>query len=84
MTEVFPVVAGVLLGIAAQRIASMRWRMAVIAAASVLIGWVASAVSGELAESWLFILVDTAQVLVVALLTGVAVRMWRRRGARVS
>ena len=40
----------------------------------------ASWISGELAVSWLYVLIDTAQVLVAALL----VRAWRRRSWRLS
>ncbi len=79
MNEVFPVVAGAVIGVLALRIAAFRLRLLVIAVASVVVGVIASAVSGELAESPLFILVDTAQVLIVALLAGAAVALWQRR-----
>lgn len=79
MREVFPVTAGVVLGVAALRITSLRLRMLVVALASVIVGVIASAVSGELAESPAFVLVDTAQVLIVALLVIAAVTLWQRR-----
>ena len=46
------------------------------------LGVVASWISGELAVSWLYILVDTAQVGVAALLSRVLVRLWLRRRAQ--
>jgi len=79
MHEVFPVAAGAVLGVAALRIADVRWRFLVLVLASIAVGAIASAVSGELRESWAFVLVDAAQVLLVALLTGAAVTGWQRR-----
>lgn len=79
MHEVFPVTAGAVLGVAALRITSLRLRLLVVALASVVVGVIASAVSGELAESPAFILVDTVQVLVVALLVIAVVTLWQRR-----
>jgi MYXO-CTERM domain-containing protein len=81
MQELFPVLAGALVGVAALSIAARRWRVVAIVAASAVIGLVASAVSGELAANWAFLLVDTAQVLVAALLMLAAATLWQRRRA---
>lgn len=69
MHEIFPVVAGVLVGVIAMRIASLQVRAIVIALLSVLFGVAASAVSGELALSWEFVLVDIPLVAISALAT---------------
>jgi predicted transporter len=82
MDEVFPVLAGVVLGLATFTLRRPWLRAAVIGILGVALGAVASWISGELAVSRLYVLVDTAQVIVAALLTGVLVRMWLRRRAR--
>ena len=69
MHEIFPVVAGVLVGFIAMRVASMKVRAVVIAVLSVLFGVAASAVSGELTITWEFILVDIPLVAISALAT---------------
>jgi len=84
MDEVFQVLAGVVRGLLLHGISSLSRRGAIAGAASVAIGALASWISGELAVSWLYVLIDTAQVLVSALLTSVLVRAWRRRTWRVS
>jgi hypothetical protein len=84
MDEVFPVLAGIVLGLLVRGIASLSLRGAIVGVASVAIGALASWLSGELAVSWLYVLIDIAQVLVAALLTAVLVRAWRRRSWRPS
>jgi hypothetical protein len=64
MEEVFPVGSGVVLGLAIAYLVPGRLRAWVLAGASVLIGVTASWVSGELAVSWVYLLIDIAQVLV--------------------
>ncbi len=63
MYEVFPMLAGIAVAILAQRVSGLRMRLAVLVGLSVVVGLVASAISGELALSWGFVLVDTALVL---------------------
>ena len=85
MDEVFPVLAGVVLGLATFTLRWMWLRVVVVGILGVALGVVASWISGELAVSWLYVLVDAAQVIVAALLTGALVRMWlRRRGPAAS
>jgi predicted transporter len=82
MDEVFPVLAGIALGFATFTLRSAWLRGAVIGVLGVAIGAVASWISGELAVSWFYVLVDAGQVIVAAFLTGVLVRLWLRRRAR--
>ena len=82
MDEVFPVLAGLALGLATFTLRRMWLRVAVVGIVGVGVGAVASGISGELAVSRLYVLVDAAQVIVAAMLTGVLVRMWLRRRAR--
>jgi hypothetical protein len=62
MQEVFPVVAGVIVALGCRRLRPTRMRRALLAAAAVVLGVLASALSGELVESWAFVLIDVAQV----------------------
>ena len=82
MAEVFPVLAGIVLGLAPFTLRWMWLRVVVVGILAAALGVVASWISGELAVSWLYVLVDAAQVIVAALLTGALVRMWLRRRAR--
>lgn len=82
MDEVFPVLAGIALGLATFTLRRMWLRVAVVGILGLALGAVASWISGELAVSRLYVLVDAAQVIVAAMLTGVLVRMWLRRRAR--
>jgi hypothetical protein len=80
MQEVFPVVAGVIVALGCRRLLPVRLRRAVLAVAAVVLGVMASALSGELAESWAFVLVDVAQVvLAIAVVTVVLDRRIARR-----
>ncbi len=81
MDEVFPVLAGVALGLAFHHIASGGLRIALLLVLSLAFGVVASWISGELAISWVYILIDAAQVLIAAVLTAALVLAWRRRAA---
>jgi predicted transporter len=82
MDEVFPVLAGIALGLGTFTLRRVWLRVAAIGILGVALGAAASWISGELAVSWLYVLVDAAQVIVAALLTGALVRMWLRRRAR--
>ena len=84
MNEVFPVVAGALVGVSVARLVAGRLRWLVLVALSLGIGVVASAISGELELSWGFVPVDTAQALVVAVLASAASAAWQRRSLRAG
>ena len=80
MDEVFPVLAGVIVGLVIPTVvssSSVRW--IVLVALSVVLGAVASWISGELAISVAYVLIDIAQVLGAAIATMVLVGVWRRR-----
>jgi hypothetical protein len=78
MEEVFPVGSGVVLGLVIAYLVSGRLRGWVLAVGSVLIGATAAWVTGELAVSWLYLLVDIGQVLVAGALTWILAVRWRR------
>ena len=84
MDEVFPVLAGVIVGLVVPTVVSrsnVRW--IALVALSVVFGVVATWISGELAISAAYLLIDIAQVLGAAIATTVLVGVWRRcRSAR--
>jgi|GEM_PF-1678763 len=82
MDEVFPVLAGIALGLITLTLRGRWRRIAVIGILGVALGFVASWISGELIVSRLYVLVDAAQVIVAACLTGLLVPRWLRRRAR--
>jgi hypothetical protein len=80
MDEVFPVLAGVIVGLVVPTVVSrsnVRW--IALVALSVVFGVVATWISGELAISAAYLLIDIAQVLGAAIATVVLVGAWRRR-----
>jgi hypothetical protein len=81
MDEVFAVLAGIVLGLITHP-ASGRLRAVLFAVLGVALGALASWVSGELAISWTYILIDSAQVIAAAVMTSILVRVWQRRHAR--
>jgi len=81
MEEVFPVGSGVVLGLAIAYLVPGRFRGWVLGCFGVPIGAMASWVSGELAISWVYLLIDTAQVLVAGAMTWFLAVRWRRFGA---
>jgi hypothetical protein len=82
MEEVFPVLAGVAIGMAVHRIGPVWLRVAVVGVLGLAFGVLASWISGELAISWIYVLIDTTQVVVAAVMTSVLVKVWSRRVAR--
>ncbi len=78
MEEVFPVGCGVVLGLVVAYLVPSWLRGWVLAIGSVLIGTTASWITGELAVSWLYLLVDVGQVLVAGGLTWILALRWRR------
>ena len=80
MEEVFPVTAGVVLGLVIAYLVPGRLRGWVLGVFGVLVGFTASLISGELAVSWLYVLVDVAQVLVAGTMTWLLVARWPRLG----
>jgi hypothetical protein len=82
MDEVFPVLAGIVVCMATHRAHPMWLRACLVAVLALAFGAIASWVSGELAISWIYVLIDLAQVGAAAIMTAVLVGMWRRRYAR--
>ena len=73
MEEVFPVASGIVLGLALVYLVPGHLRTWILAAGSVLLGATASWLSGELAVSWLFLLVDISQLTASSPLSQLAV-----------
>jgi uncharacterized membrane protein len=78
MEEVIPVGSGVVLGLVVANLVSGRLRGWVLGVGSVAIGATASWISGELAVSWLYLVVDIGQVVVAGALTWILAARWRR------
>ena len=82
MDEVFPVLGGVIVGLVVSTVvSSSRARWVALVVLSVALGSVATWISGELAISAAYLLIDIAQVLGAAVATTVLVGVWRRRRA---
>ncbi len=81
MQEIFPIAAGVVAALLAWRFAPPRWQGALLAALALIFGFLASLISGELAVSWGFVSVDTALVLLSAVVTLTVLSVWQRRTA---
>ena len=84
MEEVFPVLAGVVLGLATHALRPPWLKAVAIAVLGVALGAVASWVSGELAVGATYVLIDAAQVIVAAVMTGLLAKLWLRRRARLQ
>jgi hypothetical protein len=82
MDEVFPVLAGIVVGMATHRVHPMWLRGCLVAVLALAFGAIASWVSGELAISRIYVLIDAAQVGAAGVMTAVLVGVWRRRHAR--
>jgi len=82
MDEVFPILGGVVLGLATYRLRPPWIRVVVIGIVGVGLGAAASWVSGELALSNMYLLVDAMQVVIASVITGAVVSLWLRRRSR--
>jgi membrane protein implicated in regulation of membrane protease activity len=83
MDEVFPVLAGIAVGLVVEWLGSRGfWAIFVGGVFAIAFGAMAAWVSGELAVSWVYPVIDTAQVAGATAMTVVLVRAWRRRHAR--
>lgn len=82
MTEVFPVVAGLIIGLAVQWIANPRWRAAALVMLCAIAGVAASYISGELFVSWDFLFVDIPLVFLAAVVMTLGLGWLRRRQLR--
>lgn len=84
MDEVFPVLAGVAIGLATQGVRPAWLRAPVIGPVGIVLGVTAAWISGELAVSWIYVLVDIGQVVAASVMTGILATVWRRRRARLA
>lgn len=66
MHEIFPVLAGVLVGLVLLRIHSPRLKTAVFVVLSLILGVTATVISGEYAIGWEFVLIDIPVVMLSA------------------
>jgi len=80
VSEVFPVVAGVLSALLVWKYVSVRFRVFGLAACGLIFGAVAALISGELFVSWVFLVIDTALVLLAGAVTTALVAGWQRFG----
>jgi len=81
MTEVFPMIAGVLTGFLGVLFVRIRSRIAVWAVMTVAFGALATYLSGEYRESWAFILLDMAWVGGISYAVVLGITVYRRRSS---
>ena len=82
MGEVFPIVAGVIIGLIVSRIGAVRARWITAIILTLVAGVAATFLSGEAEESWAFVLVDIGLVAVAAAIAwGLATFVARRVAA---
>jgi len=84
MEEVFPVLSGVVVGLVTYSLRPTWLKALAMAVLGVALGAVASWVSGELAVSSIYILIDVAQVIGAAVMSAALVKAWLRRRARLQ
>jgi len=84
VNEVFPVVAGVLSALLVWKYVAVRLWAVALGACGVIFGTIAAFISGELFISWVFLVIDTALVLLSAIATAAIATwlQWYRRQAR--
>jgi hypothetical protein len=82
MEEVFPVLAGVAVGLATFRVRPLLLNIVLLVILGLVFGALASWISGELTVSWIYLLIDTTQVIVASVMTASLVKAWRRRRTR--
>lgn len=82
MEEVFPVLAGIVVGLLLHPLKSRVLRSILVLVAGVGFGTLAAWLAGELAVSPVYVAIDAAQVAAAAILTAMAVTAWRRRQLR--
>jgi uncharacterized membrane protein YeaQ/YmgE (transglycosylase-associated protein family) len=81
--ELFPIVAGMVIGLIAQRLITTQLRIATLVLGSTIFGAIASFISGELPVSWAYLAFDASQVLIVACANMVLLAAWKRRPTRM-
>ena len=82
MHELFPVLAGLIIGVVTWQLPLRRHRILALVLLSIIAGITASFISGELFVSWDFLLVDIPAVFLAALGMLVGISLWQRRIVR--
>jgi 1,4-dihydroxy-2-naphthoate octaprenyltransferase len=82
MHELFPVLAGLIIGALTWQLPTRRPRTLALVLLSIIAGVTASFISGELFVSWDFLLVDIPAVFLAALGMVAGVGLWQRRTVR--
>ncbi|MDW8060127.1 MAG: hypothetical protein RMK01_08640 [Thermomicrobium sp.] len=82
MGEILPISVGVVVGLICWRISSVRARTVALVLLSVLFGALASLLTGELAATWAFLLIDIPLVFLVAV--GTSLLLARVAAARAT
>jgi hypothetical protein len=77
MYEVFPVAAGVIVALLVRQVVDLRLRGAIVGVLSIVAGFAAATISGEIEASVAFVLFDAAQFALAAGVTLYAVARWR-------
>jgi hypothetical protein len=77
--EVFPIVAGIVIGLGVLRIHSATMRTAALVVLSVIFGVIATQISGEALISWAFVLIDIPLVFFSAVGAIAVAYVWQRR-----
>jgi hypothetical protein len=78
MYELLPLLSGIGLALIVQRISDFHSKVFVLGACSVAVGMIASFISGELYVSGMYLLIDTALVLLAAGVTMALLFLVRR------
>lgn len=82
MYEIIPIAAGLVAALALRQVADSRLRWIALLVTSLVVGFIAATVSGEISTSPLFVLWDAVQVVLAAVILGVVLeRRSARRGA---
>lgn len=84
MDEVFPILAGVALGLVMWRANARRFRAWLLSLCSLIIGAVASWISGELVVSYWYVVPDFMQVLLAAWITIILANAYDSRKRRIA
>jgi len=79
MEEIVPVLSGIVIGLLTHCLSPTALRAVCLGVLTAVAGVFASWVTGELAVSWLYVLVDVGQVLVAGVLTSIAANRWLAR-----
>jgi hypothetical protein len=82
MYELLAIVAGVLTALVVQRMDAPKLKMASLVGSSIVFGALVSSVSGELLESWAYLVFNVAQVLLAGVVTMVLISWWQRGSIR--